>query len=185
MNYYVIQVETRGEEKYLRLAEKILLSNNYPPKEFGRLIWPRRKLSIRKRGIKKNLLAPIFPGYVFWESEEVIPEVYWILRKVSGFYKFLKTNQDIEPLPGGEKKLLLHFMSFGEVADKSIVMFDENSKIKVLEGPMKGLEGKIISVNKRKKRAKIKLSLYEDSFLIDFGFELIESAEEKNGKEKE
>jgi transcriptional antiterminator NusG len=39
---------------------------------------------------------------------------------------------------------------------------------------MKGLEGQIIKVDKRKKRAKIRLKLYEDSFPIDFGFELIE-----------
>jgi transcriptional antiterminator NusG len=36
-----------------------------------------------------------------------------------------------------------------------------------------GLEGKIVKVDKRKGRAKIKLDLYNDSFAIDLAFEVI------------
>ena len=43
---------------------------------------------------------------------------------------------------------------------------------------MKGLEGRIIKVDRRKKRAKIKLSLYEESFRVDFGFEILEKVED-------
>ena len=43
---------------------------------------------------------------------------------------------------------------------------------------MKGLEGRIIKVDKRKRRAKISLSLYEESFTIDFGFEILEKVED-------
>jgi transcriptional antiterminator NusG len=40
-----------------------------------------------------------------------------------------------------------------------------------------GLEGRIIKVDKRKRRAKIMLDLYNDSFSIDLAFEVIGSAD--------
>ena len=46
-----------------------------------------------------------------------------------------------------------------------------------MEGPLKGLEGLIIKVDKRKKRAKIKMDFANDSILIDLGFELIKGLE--------
>jgi|GEM_PF-88986 len=174
MKYFVIQVLTREEPKYLTLARNALRVDCPEWFEEGRFLWPRRKLTVRRRGKTKEELAPIFPGYLFYEAEELPTEVYWTLKRTSGFIRFLKSNQNIEPLTGDDKGLLLHFLSYGEIVDKSTVSFDENNRIVVLDGPMKGLEGLIVKVNKRKKRAKVKLTLYEQSFLIDFGFEFLE-----------
>jgi transcriptional antiterminator NusG len=48
-----------------------------------------------------------------------------------------------------------------------------------MDGPLLGLEGKIIKVDRRKKRAKIKLNLYDDSFTVDLAFEVIGNAKGK------
>ncbi|MEW5817114.1 MAG: antiterminator LoaP [Spirochaetota bacterium] len=179
MNFFAIQVKTRGEEKYLKLARYLLDTHRLLPPGKGRLIWPRRRLVVRRRGILKNSLAPIFPGYLFIETDRIEADVYWILKRINGFFRFLKSNHEIEPLEGKDKQLLLHFLSFGEIVNKSAVYFDENKRIRVVSGPLKGLEGEIVKVDKRKKRAKIKLALYKDSFMIDFGFELLEPAEQQ------
>jgi transcriptional antiterminator NusG len=149
-------------------------ANELPQEEYGRLIWPRRTLTIRRKGVMKDTLAPIFPGYLFLETEQLHPDVYWTFKKIDGFFRFLKSNTEIEPLYGDDRELLLHFLSYGEIVSKSQVFFDENQRIRVLSGPLSGLAGKIVKVNKRKKRAKVKLQLYEDSFLIDFGLEILE-----------
>jgi transcriptional antiterminator NusG len=47
---------------------------------------------------------------------------------------------------------------------------------------MMGLEGIIERVDRRKGRAKIRLTLNENSLLVDLAFDVIESAEEKNGQ---
>ncbi len=177
MKYYVLQVMTGEEEKFIGLA-KINFKTDLPSFDIeGSLLWPRRKLTIRKSGINKESLAPIFPGYLFFEAENITPDIQWILRRTTGFVRFLKSNQNIEPIEGPDKELLLHFLHFGEIVEKSNVWFDENKKIRVLSGPMKGMEGKIIKVDRRKKRAKISLSLYKESFTIDFGFEILGKVE--------
>ncbi|HUX20442.1 MAG TPA: KOW motif-containing protein [Spirochaetia bacterium] len=225
MNYFVIQVLTRSEEKFIRLATNLLshqerdfetvgsidsrvneprvrtgnllpgrarpsdipqeappgfanLPRGFSPDALpGRFVWPRRKLSIRRKGKTQSSLAPIFPGYVFYEAEEVHPRLYWAIRQLTGFVRILRNDGSLEALGGEDRELLTHFLSYGEVVDKSLVYFDDNRRIRVKSGPMKGLEGRIIKVDKRKKRAKISLSIYSDRFLVDFGFELLESAE--------
>ena len=175
LNYYVLQVKTRKEEKFIR---QVKMRNPETP---ICLHFPKRALDIRRGGrIKPSQLA-IFPGYVFLElsEDEDISRYLWIFRKTEGFYRFLKSNYDIAPLKNRDLQIILHFIkTVGPVAGKSKVYFDENSRIIVLAGPLCGLEGKIIKVDKRKRRAKIKLDLYNDSFCIDLAFEVIEKVRE-------
>ncbi len=178
MKYYVLQVMTGEENKFIGLAKENF-KINLPAFDINdNLLWPRRKLTIRKNGKNKESLASIFPGYLFFEAEKLSTDIQWILRRTAGFVRFLKNNRNIEPIEGSDKELLLHFLHFGEVVEKSKVWFDENGKIKVLSGPMKGMEGRIIKVDRRKKRAKVNLSLYKESFAIDFGFETLGKVEE-------
>jgi len=113
-------------------------------------------------------------------SDEEIKTHQWAYRRTDGFYRFLRTNQDIAPLSDRDLEIVLHFIkSAGPIAGKSRVYFDENARIVVVEGPLMGLEGKIVKVDKRKRRAKIKLDLYDDSFTIDLAFDVIGSLEHR------
>jgi len=174
MNYYAIQVKTRSEEKFLRLFRAMYPRITIP------IHFLRRLLDIKRSGKKKTSVPPVFPGYLFLEAENdaEIFALQWEFRRTDGFYRFLKSNQDITPLAGRDLELVLHFINnAGPIAGKSRVYFDENSRIVVIEGPLSGLEGRIIKVDKRKGRAKIKLDFYDDSFCIDLAFEDIGSLE--------
>ncbi len=168
MEYFTVQVKTRNEDKYMRLFF------TRHPGATVRLHFPQRRLPVRHGGKLIQQLAPVFPGYVFIEAENRIdPVAYWGLRRTDGFFRFLPMNRSIKPLSGKDLEAVLHFIRIGPVAEKSKVYFDEEDRIVVQEGPLKGLEGKIIKVDKRKGRAKIKLDLYGDSFSIDLAFEMI------------
>jgi transcriptional antiterminator NusG len=173
MNYYAVQVKTRGEEQYIKR-----FSSLYPDCPV-KIIFPKRQLAVRRRGTIVQTTPAVFPGYIFLElnEEDSIYRYHWQFRRVEGCYRFLKSNQNIRPLEGRDLETVLHFITkAGPLAGISKVYFDENSRIVVVEGPLAGLEGSIIKVDKRKGRAKIKLDLYDDSFAIDLGFELIEPA---------
>ncbi len=181
MNYFAVQVRTGKEENFLKLAGRTLERDGFT-EESGSLIWPRRKLTERKLGKNHDTLKPLYPGYIFFMSDEIIPEVHWILRRTPGFFRFLKSNQNIQPLSGKDLEILAHFMRFGEITDKSKVYFNEDNRIVVVSGPMSGLEGIIERVDRRKGRAKIRLSLNDNSLLVDLAFDVIKSSEENNGK---
>jgi len=138
--------------------------------------FPRRNLNIKKSGKVKIATSAVFPGYIFIEAEskEQIQEYQWDFRRTKGFFRFLMSNQDITPLKDRDLELVLHFINnSGSISGKSKVYFNENSRIVVVEGPLLGLEGRIVKVDRRKGRAKIMLDLYNDSFTIDLGFEVI------------
>jgi len=180
LSYFVIQVITGEEKRFITLAGQALEKRSDIHTCENQFHWPQRSLPIKKEGKVKISLKPLFPGYLFLEEEMIPSSLYWLLKRIPGFIRFLKSNQDIEPLEGETLRMIQQLLHFGEIVQTSKVFFDENNRIKVTQGPLKGMEGLIIKVDKRKRRAKIQLKLYEDSFLVDFGFDLIEPAGEKN-----
>jgi transcriptional antiterminator NusG len=173
LNYYALQVKTKSEEKYIRL-----LRGQYPEITMP-LYFPQREINVRRRGKIVLTKMAIFPGYIFLElpNETDVHRYQWAFRKTEGFHRFLRSNQDIAPLQNRDLELVLHFVKkVGPLAGKSKVYFDENSRIVVMDGPLFGLEGRIVKADKRKGRAKIKLDLYGDSFCIDLAFEVLEQA---------
>ncbi|MDR2515774.1 MAG: antiterminator LoaP [Spirochaetaceae bacterium] len=172
MNYYAIQVKTGGEEKYIRLFRSL------HPDFAAEIHFPRRQIDERRRGVIVRRTAGIFPGYIFVEAgEELFLTRRWDFRRTDGFFRFLRSNRNIRPLQGRDLEVVLHFIrKAGPVAGTSKVYFNENARVVVVDGPLLGLEGKIVKVDKRKGRAKIKLDLYDDSFSIDLAFEIIQPA---------
>lgn len=175
-HYFAIQVLTGDESRYLRRVDQSLRLGDFPRNTI-RLWWPRRRMFIRRRGKRLRTLTPLFPGYLFLESPDVTPELYRMLKRTESFVRFLPDNHDITPLDHDGTMILRHFLSFGEVVKESRVIFDANNRIVVKEGPLKGLEGQIVKVDRRKGRAKVKLDLYEESFRIDLAFETMEPAQ--------
>jgi transcriptional antiterminator NusG len=171
MKYYALQVKTRSEEKYIKLLKALHPDIRFP------IYFPQRRIDIRRKGRITASTAAVFPGYVFVETgeEDDIVRYQWFFRRTVGFYRFLKSNQNITPLADRDLEAVLHFIkNVGPVAGISKAYFNEKSRIVVTEGPLMGLEGNIIKVDKRKGRAKIKLDLYDDSFSVDLAFEVID-----------
>ena len=159
-------MKTGGEARYLALAQRL------HPEVSDRLFLLRRSLRVRRRGAWRDVTAPIFSGYVFFRADNDLGALE-ALRGLSGFIRFLPANSHVQPLGARDAALLGHFLSFGEVAGRSVVTFDEKSRIRVASGPLLGLDGRIVKVDRRKRRARVRLSLYEESFEIDFGFEAL------------
>ncbi|MFW5742237.1 MAG: antiterminator LoaP [Spirochaetota bacterium] len=170
MSFYVVSVRPGEEARFLAVARDRICD------EQVRFHWPRRKLTIRRRGRREESFAPVFPGYVFLETDRIDEQIFSTVKRLPGFYRFLERNDRIRPLAGNDMELVAHFVKYGDVIGKSTVTFDESSRIEVKDGPLAGLEGMIVKVDKRKQRAKVRLDLYEDSFLVDFGFELLDPA---------
>ena len=174
INFYALQVRQSWEGKFIKQVYEADL--DFPFK----LHFPLRRLDIRKKGKIKPKQSAIFPGYVFLEIEhkDNLKDCLYTFKKLAGFKRFLISNERITPLRSNDLEIILKFISLGPVIGKSKVIYDENSKIVVLYGPLFGLEGKIVKVDRRKNRAKIKLDLYDDSFFVDLAFEVIEKAKD-------
>jgi transcriptional antiterminator NusG len=172
MSFYVVSVQPRRESYFMRAASRLIGTERELPSDVS-LYWPRRRMTLRRRGQRVEALLPVFPGYIFVNAESISDRIFHSLKGLPGFYRFLESNDRIRPLSGRDEEIVAHFVKFGEVIGKSTVTLDDNQRIRVLSGPLEGLEGKIVKVDKRKQRAKVRLDLYNESFLVDFGFELL------------
>ncbi len=164
---YLIQVATGKEEIYIRHVTN--LTGSSPG---FLLVVPKRQLTIRKLGKNQQVIKPIFPGYIFLVGDCIEPEARKLLRSIPGFMRYMKNdNGDLIPLSNSDRQLLIQLTSTGETTKRSTVIFDKNNKVVPLSGPLKDCEGKIIKVDRRKRRVKVKFLLNDKTFLIDFEYE--------------
>ena len=169
MAFYVIRVAPRQEENFLKRSTRLCGDG-------VSLVFPRRKMEHLKGGKRTWAEVALFPGYVFLSVEELDAELYGRIRAVPGFNQFLRQGNAISEVRGKDLELLSHFLKFGEVTPSSRVVFDDDQRIRVLSGPMQGLEGQIVHVDKRKRRAKIRLDFDHGTFTVTLAFELMETA---------
>ena len=57
-----------------------------------------RSLRIRRAGVWRDSVSPIFPSYVFLRASDVDPGLYAALRRTAGFVRFLPSNEALAPL---------------------------------------------------------------------------------------
>lgn len=172
MRFFAVQVRTLKEDSYISRLERSLAFRS----ERQQFVFPKRRLPIRKGGKVTEELQSVFSGYIFVTVDSIDAELFNIMRSTKDFLRFLKNNSEITALEGRDLTILEHFIRMGSIAEISTVTFDKNDRIAIKSGPMKGLEGSIVAVNKRKRRAKISLDFANENFLIDFAFDILEEA---------
>ena len=168
MQYYIIQVATSREQIFIDNLHKL---NPQLAKEHN-FIYLTRELSIKRKGIWIKEQQPVFPSYIIVQTVNTIEAcTLQALKKIPDFYHFLNSNNDIVPLSNNDLNIIQHFLDLGPKIGTSLVSFDENNRIVVMEGPLKGIEGCIIKVDRRKHRAKIKVDFHRSTYSMDLSFE--------------
>ncbi len=169
---YLIQVATGKEETYI-----IHVKNLAGSKPGFQLVVPKRQLTIRKKGKEQQVIKPIFPGYIFLVSDCIEPEDRTLLRSIPGFMRYMRNDKgELIPLSNNDRELLIQLTATGETTKRSVVSFDKNNKVIPLSGPLKDCEGKIIKVDRRKRRVKVKFLLNDKTFLINFEYEEVKKS---------
>lgn len=173
MYFFAIQVMTSYEDVFIQFFSKTM-----PELPIYNI---KKKINSRKLGKKIEQITCVFPGYLFFQQPDPAPSpaVIAAIRRTKYFMRVLPATNRIQPLGTRDMEIVHHLLSFGKEIGTSLVTFDENNRIKVLKGPLMGLEGQIVKVNKRKKRAKVRLEMNDSPILFDLGFELLESLDKK------
>ncbi len=172
MYFFAMQIMTGQEEAYVDLYQKT----------YGeiRLHAIKKTILSRKKGKAVNLTSMMFPGYLFFQCDQELPPASVVggLKRTRNFVRILPSTNGIKPLGERDTAIIRHLVSYGQTIGTSLVTFDENNRIKVIQGPLAGLEGMIVKVDRRKRRAKVRLDLNNSPIVFDLGYESIETAAE-------
>lgn len=167
MEYYCLMVRTGEEEKFKKKAVEV-----FEPQECGiKFYYFQRTLKTNKGVVYEK---PLFPGYLFFQIENLTPQVVQILKKIDGFIRILIDTIDPIKILGEQLEELRLFMTHGEHLGISKVEFLPGQNLRVISGPLMGLEGKVYKVNKKRGRITIISSLCNDDRRIDLAFECVQ-----------
>ena len=170
MNWYALYTSGGTEEK-----AKSILEQQLPTFEF--LIFKRR-LKERKNGQWHIVDRKMFPGYVLMKGM-MTEEAWYDLKATDAKFQILKVEGEYQTLSNQEVKMLeLLDQDASGLVDRSSLYID-GEKVIVTEGPLKGQEAMIVSVNKRKGRAKVKIDFCGNIRIVELGVELIEKSDNK------
>ena len=172
MSFFALQVMSGREDTFIELFSKAR-----PDQALYNI---KKKIRTRRKGKQITHMTCLFPGYVFFQSEgdKPSPETIRALKRTRHFMRILPATDSIKPLCDRDTEIIRHLVSFGREIGSSLVMYDENNRIKVIQGPLMGLEGKIVKVDRRKRRAKIQLEMNDSPITFDLGFDLLEAVKD-------
>ncbi|WP_367398132.1 antiterminator LoaP [Paenibacillus sp. MSJ-34] len=135
---------------------------------------PRRKLMERRQGSFKEVTRLLFPGYVFVYTV-LDHESYYKLVDQYGVIRILG-RPDPCPVPLQEMAHVLKWCEESELVGMSRVQ--DGEKVTVIDGPLKNMEGQIVRVDRRKGRARVRITLFGEPKEIDFGIDILDKAPE-------
>lgn len=163
MYWYAIFVETGYEETVEQYLHHFF--NNLHS------LIPKRFVPEKRNGRLQKVLKTLFPGYILIHTM-LNDEMYQKMRYIPHLIKILGYKTSYPPIEEVEIAVILKLINNEGIIDYSKLLI-ENYVIEVIDGPLKGLEGLIIYVNKHTRRAKIKLNFMNKVRTIDVGIEML------------
>lgn len=164
MEFYCLMVLTGQEESFKKEAVQ-KLSEDFAGTKF---YFFKRKLRTNQG---KYFDRPLFPGYLFFEVEKLSEKFFDSIKHVKGFVKVLLKNDQPTKICGTSLEELKTYIRNGETWGISKVQFLPGQNIRVISGPLKGLEGNICKINKKKKHITVISSLSPDGKKFDLLYE--------------
>ena len=164
--WYVIQVRTGMEHRIVSICRQSLM-------QFGEDIFvPTKTVRKRIRGSDQDVEAKLFPGYVFFDTEE-IENLFGRLKTIKEMTNILKTGDEFVPLNEREETLLKKLTDKDYKVQLSLG-YIEGDRVVITEGPMMGLEGLIKKINRHKKYAVLETEFFDNITEITVGLEIVD-----------
>ena len=163
---WVVARVTSGKEDEIRETCADML-----PKDVLKDVFVPKHVRLKKyRGEWRRETRPLYSGYVFMVTDD--PEALdKALTKVPGYHRLLKAADVILTVSDEEKSFINRIAGRDNVVEIS-TGYKEGDKITVVSGPMMGLEGDIIHVDRHKRLVTINVSLFGRMVKTTLGLEL-------------
>ena len=164
--WYVIHTYSGYEENVKHNLEQRIESMDMEDKIFNIMIPTEKKIKI-KNGKRKVIEEKIFPGYVMVEMV-VDDDSWYVVRNTPNVTGFIGTGTIPTPISDKEVKELQKKMGVEE--PKFIIDVDAGSPVRIIDGPFKNLEGKVVSVDSEKGKIKVLVSMFGRETPVELDF---------------
>ncbi len=135
-------------------------------KIFNILVPTEKKIKI-KNGKRKVVEEKIFPGYVLVEMI-VTDDSWYVVRNTPNVTGFIGTGTVPTPVSEAEIKELQKRV--GTEEPKFKIDVSQGSPVKIVDGPFKNLEGKVVNVDEAKGKVKVLVSMFGRETPVELDF---------------
>ena len=160
--WYVVWTSTGSERKSQETLKDLV----------NRVFIPRKIVNIKVKGEWTSVEKPLFPGYLFVDTENV-EELVVNLRQKEDFNQVLSTDKKYFPLYEKDAVLAEKMYNENGVFDIS-EGYINGDKVIVTSGPLCGLEGYIKKINRHKRLAYLEFDMFEQKMNIALGLEILD-----------
>lgn len=164
--WYVIQVRTGMEHRIVSICRQSLMQSGED------IFVPTKTVRKRIRGSYQDIDVKLFPGYVFFDTEE-IDNLFGRLKSIKEMTNILKTGDEFVPLNEREE-ILLKKLTDKDYNVQLSLGYIEGDRVVITEGPMMGLEGLIKKINRHKKYAVLETEFFDNITEITVGLEIVD-----------
>ena len=171
--YYVIQVKTGNEDKTI---EEIQRFNTNTSSDFE-IFTPSRQMLRKIKGEYKTVTERCFPGYIFVKTDDpkkLFYDLYWVPEFTKLLGREDKSTYFFNPLREEEERMI--DILYRKEDDRSTAISDievqEGDKIRILNGPLRDMEGFIKKTNFHKRKVIIEIPLFNRMVEVSVGIKV-------------
>ncbi|MEK9130108.1 MAG: transcription termination/antitermination protein NusG [Patescibacteria group bacterium] len=164
--WYVLHTYSGYEEKVVTDLKQRIESMNMQDKIFNILIPTEKKIKF-KGGKRKTIIEKIFPGYILVEMI-VTDDSWYVVRNTPSVTGFIGTGITPTPIEESEISFLQKQMKIEEPKFKIDIAV--GAPVKIMDGPFKNFDGKIMEIDEARGRVKVLISVFgrETPMELDF-----------------
>ena len=173
--WYVVNTVSGYEYKVKEKLEMMIVNSPEIQESIFRVIVPEQTIVEYKDGVKKEKIKKMFPGYVLVEMI-MTDEVWFIVRNTQGVTGFIgSSGKGAKPIPlmPDEVDRILSNMGMSRIDVENDLA--EGKKVKITDGPFKGMIGKVKSYDLENKKVDLLLDLFGQETSVEVSLSEIEN----------
>lgn len=170
--WYVVYVHSGCERTVKsRLEEKIKKAG--VEREFEEILIPSQEVAEIKSGKKTLVEKKVFPGYVLIRMI-MNNETWHMVRDIPLVSGFLGTKMKPTPVSEADAENLIRRLESKDESFDIGTSFEVGETIKVIEGPFASFNGVVNSVDDKKQRLKVSVSIFGRPTDVELSYTQVE-----------
>lgn len=172
--WYVVHTYSGFENKAKRaLEDRIKLYGL--ERRFGQVLVPTEDVVEVKNGQKRTTARKFYPGYILVEME-LDNQTWHVVKETPRITGFVGGELGRKPIqmPDDEVQRIKGRMAGEQVAPKHVATFERGEEIRVVDGPLAPLTGKVDDVNTERGRLRVIVNIFGRPTPVELEFHQVE-----------
>ncbi|MBM4392831.1 MAG: transcription termination/antitermination protein NusG [Deltaproteobacteria bacterium] len=170
--WYVVHTYSGFENKAKQALEERIKLYGLGPR-FGQVLVPTEEVVEVKNGQKKTTTRKFFPGYILVEME-MDNQTWHVVKETPKVTGFVGQGRNPPPMREEEVKRITARIGGEEQKPKLAVNFERGEEVRVVDGPLAPVVGKVEEVNSARGRLRVTVTIFGRPTSVELDFTQIE-----------